>query len=74
MDIAIITAIISVVALGVLFWLARRAVKLVVRLALAAILILLVAAGVFWWYWSGGINSNGPGNRPANTRRGSSSR
>ena len=55
MSIAII-AILIIGVLGLGFALARRAIRLVVRLALAAIFILvvLVAGLAAWWYMSAG--------------------
>ena len=57
MEIAITVAVFGVAALFVIFLLARKVIRLAVRLMLAAILvIILVAGGLFWW-WSGADSS-----------------
>jgi hypothetical protein len=58
MDIAITAAGFGLAALAILFFLARRLMRLAVRLVLAFILvIILVAGGLFWW-WSGSDSSS----------------
>jgi len=57
MEIAITVVVFGIAALAVLFLLARKVIRLAVRLMLAAVLvIILVAGGLFWW-WSGMDNS-----------------
>ncbi|MGB7925847.1 MAG: hypothetical protein WCF57_21590 [Pyrinomonadaceae bacterium] len=57
-----------------LFLLARRALRLVVRLALVGALLLLLLGGGLAWWWYGAVDpaSKRIDNRPANTRRGNS--
>jgi hypothetical protein len=58
MEIAITVIVFGIAALAVLFFLARRLMRLAVRLVLASILvIILVAGGLFWW-WSGAGGSS----------------
>jgi ABC-type microcin C transport system permease subunit YejB len=53
MEIPIAVAVFGIAALAVLFFLARKVIRLAVRLMLAAVLvIILVAGGLFWW-WPG---------------------
>jgi hypothetical protein len=74
MEIAITVAVFGIAALFVLFILARRLLRLAVRLMLAAILMLiLVAGGLFWWWSGAGDSSQRNTNRntataPANRR------
>jgi hypothetical protein len=76
MEISIIVAVFGVAALAVLFFLARRLMRLAVRLALFAILaLILIAGGLFWW-WSGagdslqqnGNRNSAPSRRTSNAR------
>jgi hypothetical protein len=61
MEIAITVAVFGVAALAVLFFLARKVIRLALRLMLAAVLVvILVAGGLFWW-WSG-VGSPSPQN------------
>jgi hypothetical protein len=75
MDFPIIVVVFGVLSIGVLFLLARRALKLVVRVALLGVLVLL-AGGVAWWWYGAGSSSSPASkqndNRPASTRRGTS--
>lgn len=79
MEIAITVAVFGVAALFVIFFLARKLVRLAIRLVLAALLVLiLVAGGLFWWWSDAGTSREGGSNRNSNgtpaTRRGSNSR
>ncbi|HKS27595.1 MAG TPA: hypothetical protein VJS44_07235 [Pyrinomonadaceae bacterium] len=53
MEIAITVAVFGIAALFVMFILARRLLRLAVRLALASILVLILVAGGLFWWWSG---------------------
>ena len=70
MDFPVIVAVFGLLSIGMLFLLARRALRLLVRLALVGALLLLLAAGGLWW-WQGAGNpvSKQGDNRPANARR-----
>lgn len=57
MEIAITVGVFGIAALAVLFFLARRLMRLAVRLALAAILVVILIAGALFWWWSGADNS-----------------
>jgi hypothetical protein len=46
-----IAALVVVAALALVFILARRALRLFVRLALVAIIALALLAGYIWWRW-----------------------
>jgi hypothetical protein len=74
MDFPIIVAVFGLLSLGVLFFIARRALRLVVRLALvgALLLFLLIGGLAWWWYGAGSPASKQNDNRPSNTRRGTS--
>lgn len=75
MEIAITVAVFGVAALFVLFLLARKVLRLAVRLALAFILILILIVGAFFWWWSGAGNSSEQNsNKPASPARRNSSR
>ena len=65
-------AVFGLLAVGVLFVLARRAVRLLVRLVLAGLLILVLALGALIYWWQFGFDAPGAGQnsaRPANVRR-----
>ena len=65
-------AVFSLLAVGVLFVLARRAMRLLVRLALAGLLVLALALGALIYWWQYGFDAPGTRQntaRPANTRR-----
>ena len=66
----IIPIVVGVVALGLFFMIARRAVRWAVRLMLLGLLLLaLLVGGVVWW-WQGGAGESGQtDNRPASGRR-----
>ena len=74
MEFPIIVAVFGILSIGVLFLLARRALRFVVRLALVGVLILFLLGGGLAWWWHGGGNSllKQNDNRPANTRRANS--
>jgi flagellar basal body-associated protein FliL len=75
MEIAIIVVVFGVAALFVLFILAKRMLKLAVRLMLGALLVLiLVAGGLFWWWSRGGEASEGNSNRTTAPRPRATSR
>ncbi len=68
MTLAII-AIVLVVSAALIFTLARRALRLVVRLALVGALLFAVLAGaLFYWYKTGGLNSFSNMRTPATNR------
>ncbi|MDT7542815.1 MAG: hypothetical protein QOE33_2719 [Acidobacteriota bacterium] len=46
-----IAAVVAAIALVLTFIVARRALRLFVRLALAAIVALALLAGYVWWRW-----------------------
>ncbi len=70
MEFAIIVAVFGLLSIGVLFLLARRALRLMVRLALVGLLILFLLVGglAWWWYGAGDSALRQNGNRPAGTR------
>jgi multisubunit Na+/H+ antiporter MnhC subunit len=74
MDFPIIVAVLGLLSMGVLFLLARRVLRLVVRLALIGALVLFLLLGGLAWWWSGAGNpaSRHNDNRAGNTRRGNS--
>jgi multisubunit Na+/H+ antiporter MnhC subunit len=74
MDFPIIAAVLGVLSIGVLFLLARRALRFIVRLALVGVLILfLLIGGVTWWWYGSDDSSTQKGNsRPAKTGRSTS--
>jgi hypothetical protein len=75
MEIAIIVVVFGVASLFVLFLLARKVLRLAIRLALGSLLVLILIAGAAFWWWSNSGNSSGENtNRPATTpaRRNSS--
>lgn len=68
----IIVAISAVLIIGVLFVVARRALRLVVRLALVGMLVLVLLIGglAWWWYGTDSSPASKPyGGSPASTRR-----
>ena len=69
MEIAIIAIVIGIAALFVLFVLARRMLRLAIRLSLAGLLILLLIGGGVAWWWFNPNASEQNATRPANTRR-----
>jgi hypothetical protein len=71
MEFPIIVAVFGILSIGVLFLLARRALRLIVRLALVGLLLLFLFGGglAWWWYGSGNSLLNKNDNRPSNTRR-----
>lgn len=78
MEIAITVAVFGIAALFVMFILARRLLRLAVRLTLAAILVLILVTGGLFWWWSGAgdasqernVNrSSAPANRRSSNAR-----
>ena len=75
MNIAITIAVFGVAVLFVLFFLARRMLRLAVRLALALVLVLILIAGGLFWMWSHAGNSSAQNsNRTATPSRRNTSR
>ncbi len=71
----IISVVIAASLIGIVlfFALARKAIRLAIRLMLAFIVMLLVIVGSLAWWWFGNNSSTStPQNRPANSRRGNS--
>jgi len=71
---AIFAAVLGLLVIGVLFFIARRALRLIVRLALVCVLVLLLlAGGLVWWYGSDNNGTSKPyGGSPSGTRRATS--
>ncbi|HEX8652335.1 MAG TPA: hypothetical protein VF708_16090 [Pyrinomonadaceae bacterium] len=71
MEFPVIVTVSAVLIIGLLFLIARRALRLVVRLALVLMLVLvLLIGGLAWWYGSDSSSSSKPyGGSPAGTRR-----
>jgi hypothetical protein len=68
-----IIVVVSIGAVIIFLSLARRAVRLAIRLGLVLVLMLVLGGAAVTWYWFGGSNSSAtPQTRPANTRRGNS--
>jgi hypothetical protein len=55
-----IAALVVVAALALVFILARRALRLFVRLALVAIIALALLAGYIWWRWQSATTTHAP--------------
>jgi hypothetical protein len=76
MTIAVIISIVALIgALWVFLFIARRAMRWAVRLALLGIVVLaLLVGGLAWWWYYGAGESNAPvrESRPAATRRANS--
>jgi hypothetical protein len=75
MEFPVIIAVSAILIIGVLFLVARRALRLVVRLAIVGMLVLvLLAIGLaWWWYGSGNTPASKPyGGSPSGTRRSTS--
>jgi len=67
---AIVLAVVGLLCIVVLFALARRALRLVVKLALFGLLLLVLAVGGIFIWWNGGISSKQtPETRTPSTRR-----
>jgi hypothetical protein len=67
---AIVLAVVGLFCIVVLFALARRALRLVVKLALFGLLLLALAVGGIFIWWNGGISSqHAPETRTPSTRR-----
>lgn len=70
MDVIILLLVVGAVLLVagvVLFGLARRAMKLMVRVAIFGVIVIaLLVGGVTWWFTGSG---KGKSNRPSNSRR-----
>jgi hypothetical protein len=67
----LIATVFAILIIGVLVLLARRALRLIVRLALVGVLVLFLLIGglAWWWYGAGDSSPRQGGNRPASTRR-----
>lgn len=77
MTIATIVIVFGVAALAVLFFLARRMLRLAVRLALGLLLaLILVAGGLYWWWTHSGslVEQNSNRATVSPTRRSTSNR
>lgn len=73
MSIAIIAGIVGIAAIWVFFFLAKRAMRLMVRLTLALVLIVIMLTGALAWWWHGWSGkSSSP--RPETTRPAPASR
>lgn len=70
MDLIVLVVIIGAVILVagvVLFGIARRAMKFMVRVAIFGVIVIaLLVGGVTWWFTG---SSTGKSNRPSNSRR-----
>jgi hypothetical protein len=68
---AIVLAVVGLLAIVVLFALARRALRLVVKLALFGLVLLALAVGGILFWWNGGLSSSqhAPETRTPSTRR-----
>ncbi|HEY0005720.1 MAG TPA: hypothetical protein VGB17_12995 [Pyrinomonadaceae bacterium] len=64
----IIGAVVFIFGVWLFLALAKRAVRLAVRLALAAVVFLALLCGALAWWWYGLGTTTAPANRPA-TRR-----
>jgi multisubunit Na+/H+ antiporter MnhC subunit len=66
-----IVALFGLLSIGVLFLFARRALRLIVRLALAGALVLLLVIGafVYWWHGPGESSNTRPVKPAANAPR-----
>ena len=65
MSVGIIAAIIAVVAIGLfLMW---RGLRLLIRLAIAGVIVFLIAGLFAWRYWAG--DTSRQDNHPAKTRK-----
>ena len=74
-SIAITTIIIGVAVTIVLFMLTRRLMRLMVRLALAGVLLLVLAVGgLVWWYGSSGRGAASPPQKEQSPTRRANSR
>jgi hypothetical protein len=67
----IVIAVILIIAVPIFLFVARRAVRLFIRLALVGVFILAILAGAFaWWWYSPGDTSQPHGDsHPANAKR-----
>ena len=72
--IAVILIAVGIGAAYLFFILARRVLKLAIRLVLAMAIILVVTIAAVWfgWFSSASKSSSPQQNRPANTKRGNS--
>jgi hypothetical protein len=68
---AIVLAVVGLLCIVVLFALARRALRLVVKLALFGLLLLVLAVGGIYIWWNGRLSSSqqAPETRTPSTRR-----
>ena len=77
-EIIAIVSVIAFVLLGLLFFVTRRLMRLMIRLALAGGLILVaIVGGLVWWYGASGRDagrnsSAPPKEKPSATRRANS--
>ena len=55
-----IAALVAVAALALAFVLARRTLRLFVRLALVAVVALALVAGYVWWRWQSATTTREP--------------
>jgi len=70
MDFTITSAIIAVVAVLVFFFVAKRVLRLAIRLLLVGVVMVALLAAAVWGWWSGWIGStHGNTPKPAATRR-----
>lgn len=66
----ITTIIIAVLGIGVLLFVARRVMRIAIKLILVGAVILIVLIGAVLMWWNGGSNASQPKEtRPAATRR-----
>ncbi len=69
--IAIIAIVLGIGVAFLFFVLAKRVLKIAIRLTIAFLIFLIVAGTAIWFTWFGSSNENrqSPQNRPTNSRR-----
>lgn len=74
MTIAITVGLLSVAALFILFFLARRMLRLAFRLTLVGLLVIILVVGALFWWSRSGNSPERDANRPATPARRTSNR
>ena len=70
----VISVIAIVLGVAVFFFIARRVLRIALKLAIVGVLLLLLLAGAVFGWWQGWFSFGSPTERPPSTQRPNSNR
>jgi energy-coupling factor transporter transmembrane protein EcfT len=74
MDHTFFYAIVAGVALVLIVFAARFAIRWIIRVAIIGLLLLVVLGGTAWWWFHQSVSQSNPQPRPTTTRRATADR